>query len=172
MVGLVNEKSLAGEILGQVLAREAVQGRVGTSKSVVEGSRLAEVVDDPLHRAESAFPRPLDQGLGDLNRGNSRAPAIREGDQLVVPFDKALLDLLLGRRDHCMAKPRSQVHGHQGNNLHGLARTRGLLDQDVFGSPADIGDQWNLVGSQSLGRGFHNGLSWGGRTCFFTRPAR
>src|SRR5437899_4692632 len=60
MVGLVNEKGLAGEILGQVLAREAVQGRVGTSKSVVDRSWLAEVVDDPLHRTESAFPRPLD----------------------------------------------------------------------------------------------------------------
>jgi hypothetical protein len=60
MVGLVNEKCLAGKILGQVRAREAVQGRVGTSKSVVERSGLAEIVDDPLYRPESAFPRPLD----------------------------------------------------------------------------------------------------------------
>ena len=150
MVGLVNEKSLAGEILGQVLAREAIQGRVGTSKSVVERSWLAEVVDDPLHRAQLAFPRSLDQGLEDLNRGNCRAPTIREGDQLVVPFDEALLDLLLGCRDHCMAKPLSQVHGHQGNNLHGLARTRGLLDQDVSGSPADIGHQSHLVWTELL----------------------
>jgi len=60
MVGLVNEKSLAGEIRGQVLAREAVQGRLGTGKSVVERSWLAEVVDDPLYRPESAFPRPFD----------------------------------------------------------------------------------------------------------------
>src|SRR5207253_10061358 len=42
MVGLVNEKCLAGEVLGQVLAREAVQGRVSTSKSVIERSWLAE----------------------------------------------------------------------------------------------------------------------------------
>ena len=78
------------------------------------------------------------------------AKRIREGDQLVVPFDEALLDLLLRCRDHCMAKPLSQVHGHQGNNLHGLARTGWLLDQDVFGSAADIGHQSHLVGPELL----------------------
>src|SRR5438309_660491 len=61
MVGLVNEKGLSGELLGKVVAREPVQCRVGTSKSVVERSWLAKVVDDPPHRAESAFPGSLDQ---------------------------------------------------------------------------------------------------------------
>jgi hypothetical protein len=71
MVGLVNEKGLVGEVLGQVLWSESVQGRVGTGKGVVEGPGLAEVGDDPLHRTESAFPRHLDQGLGRLNGRNA-----------------------------------------------------------------------------------------------------
>src|SRR5262249_18461575 len=108
---------------------------------------------------ESAFPRPLDQRFGDLNRGNSRAPTIGEGDQLVVPFDEALLDLLLGCGDHRMGKALSEVHGHQGDNLHGLARTRGLPDKDVFGSPADIGHQSHLIWTELFCWRFHAGQS-------------
>jgi hypothetical protein len=58
MVGLVNEKSLAEKVLGQVRAREAVRGRVGTSKSVVERSRLAEVEVLPENFFENRTSRP------------------------------------------------------------------------------------------------------------------
>src|SRR5229473_864533 len=116
---------------------------MGTSKGVFEQPWLAQVVNDPLHRAESAFPRSLYQGIGrlvgHLNRGNRYALTFWKSNGVVIPLGEALLDLGLGRRDHCMAKAPSQVHGYQGNNLYGLARTRGLLDQDVFGRPADIG---------------------------------
>ena len=63
-MGFVNEKSLAGEVRGQVLGSETVQGRMGTCECVFERTGLVEVTDDPLYRAELAFPRPLIRALG------------------------------------------------------------------------------------------------------------
>ena len=102
---------------------------------------------------------PLIRGFGHLNRGNGHARTIGKGDRLVIPLDEALLDLLLRGRDHRMGEPPAQVHGHQGDDLHGLARAGGLFDQDVFGGPADIGHQSHLVRPQFLGGWFHAGQS-------------
>ena len=91
MVGLVDKKGLAGEVRGQVIGSETVQGCVGTCKGVVKRSGLAKVVDDPLYGAESAFPRPFNQGFGHLDGWSSHAVMIGKGDRLVVTLDEALL---------------------------------------------------------------------------------
>ena len=150
VVGLVDEKSLAGEVFGQSFGGEAVQGGMGTRKGVVERFRLTEVSDDPLHRTESAIPRALYQAVGILVRNligrHGHARMIGEGDHPIVPFDEPPLDLLLGCRDHRMGEALSEVHGHECDDLHGLARTRGLLDEDIPRRPRDIGHETHLIG--------------------------
>jgi len=56
-----------------------------------------------------------------------------------------------------MAEPSPQVHGHQGYDLHGLARAGRLFDQDISGRATDIRHQANLVGAQALERRDHTG---------------
>src|SRR5262249_50778110 len=60
-------------------------------------------------------------------------------------------------RDHRMTEPPTEVHGHEGDDLHGLARPGGLFDQHVFGGPTDVGHQAHLVWPQSLDARLHTG---------------
>ncbi len=41
VMSLVNEQGLAGEVVGQVVGREAVQGRMGAGEGVVERAPVA-----------------------------------------------------------------------------------------------------------------------------------
>ncbi len=43
----------------------------------------------------------------------------------------------------------------QGDDLHGLAGTGGLFDQNISGRPADVGDQAHLIGPQLFCRRIH-----------------
>ena len=58
-----------------------------------------------------------------------------------------------------MGKPPTQVHGHQGHDLHGFAGPGGLFDQHVFSGPANIGHQTHLIGPQLFGSCIHVGFS-------------
>ena len=110
VVGFVDEQGLAGEIVGQVFGSKAIQGSMRTRPGVVLRPRLAKVLDNALDRAEiSTFAHRADQGFVDrlvrhLYRRDSDAVALGKGDDGVIAFDKALLDLLLRRGNDRMGK--------------------------------------------------------------------
>ena len=71
-------------------------------------------------------------------------------------MDEAVFDLLLRGGDHGMGEAQAQLHRHEGDDLQGLARPGGLLNEDRAAGPAHVGDQPGLVGSEFLaGRGVH-----------------
>ena len=151
MVRFVNEQGLAGQIGREIVGRESIQRRMGTSKGMVERPRLLEVLDDALHRTELALARALDQRPRHLNRRHGDTRTIRERDEPVIAFDEALFDLLLRRRDECVREALAQMHGHECHNLDGLAGASGLFDKNVFAGAADVRDQADLVGAEVFG---------------------
>ena len=72
----------------------------------------------------------------------------------MVP-EEGLFNLFLRRRDQRMAEAPAQVHGHQRHDFHRLAGAGWLFDQNIAGSPADIGDQADLVITEFFGVLFH-----------------
>jgi hypothetical protein len=93
-----------------------------------------------------------------LNGRNGDTVRVKPVHTTIVAVDEAVLDLLLGSRDQGVGEALSQVHGHQGHDLHRLARACRLFDKDIAVSAANIGDQALLVGPQGLAGCRHDGV--------------
>ncbi len=154
-MGLVNEKGLAGEVGRHLFRRQLVEGGVCARERIVGRPRLTQVGGDLPDGTETAGPRSADQPFGSRQRGLSHARTVGKGDELVIALDEPLLDLLLRRRDHRVSKAPAQMHGHQRDDLHRLARPGRLFDQHVLGCPADVGHQAHLVRTEFLCGGLH-----------------
>jgi hypothetical protein len=145
VVGFVDKHRLALEVGREIVGGEAVQGGVGAGEPVVERAGLAEVLDNALHRADLAVARSEDRVFRHLNGRDGDAATLGEGDDFVIAFDEALLDLLLGRGNDRVGKALSQVHGHQRDDLYCFARAGGLFNEDVAGGTANIVHQFFLI---------------------------
>lgn len=155
-MGFVDEQRLAVKVARLIVGVEAVHGGVRAGERMVERFGLAKVLDKALYRADLAVARSQDRMFRHLNGGDGDAVALREGDDVVVAFDEALLDLLLRRGNDRMGKSLSEVHSHQRDDLNCFPRAGGLLNEDVVGRTANIVYQFFLIVAQRFGFRFHD----------------
>ena len=107
---LVDEKSLAAQVGGQLLRVQTVQRGMGTSERVVAWTGLAEVSDQPLGRTELlAVPRSQNEIVGNFNVRRGRSLTFGKAYVPIIEVGEALFDLLLRGRNDRMAEARDRV---------------------------------------------------------------